>query len=68
MVTSMYDGPIAARQNPSGGIQSEEAFYVISMNVISEEKFSDQKILAMLKLPSNRFRFQRNFIKQCILY
>lgn len=45
MVTSIFDGPIAARQKPSGGIQSEEAFYVMKMSLISDDKFSDQKTL-----------------------
>jgi len=63
MVTSMYDGPIAARQNPSGGIQSEEAFYVISMNVISEEKFSDQKIPGNAQITVKPISFSEKLYK-----
>ena len=63
MVTSMYDGPIAARQNPSGGIQSEEAFYVISMNLISEEKFSDQKILGNAQITVKPISFSEKLYK-----
>ena len=63
MVTSMFDGPIAARQNPSGGIQSEEAFYVISMNLISEEKFSDQKILGNAQIAVNPISFSEKLYK-----
>ena len=75
MVTSMFDGPIAARQNPSGGIQSEEAFYVISMNLISEEKFSDQKILGNAQITVNPISFSEKLYKtlysvlvSCLLY
>ena len=50
MVTSIFDGPIAARQKPSGGIQSEEAFYIIKMSLISNEKFSDQKTLGNVQI------------------
>lgn len=50
MVTSIFDGPIAARQKPSGGIQSEEAFYAIKMSLISNEKFSDQKTLGNVQI------------------
>jgi len=59
----MYDGPIAARQNPSGGIQSEEAFYIISMNLISEENFSDQKILGNAQITVKPISFSEKFYK-----
>ena len=63
MVTSMFDGPIAARQNPSGGIQSEEAFYIISMNLISKEKFSNQKILGEAQISVKPISFSEKLYK-----
>ena len=63
MVTSMFDGPIAARQNPSGGIQSEEAFYIISMNLTSEKKFSDQKILGNAQIAVKPISFSERLYK-----
>ena len=38
------------------------------MNLISEEKFSDQKILGNAQITVTQFRFQRNYIKLCIQY
>ena len=40
MVTSIFDGPIAARQKPSGGIQSEEAFYVMKMSGVFSKRIA----------------------------
>jgi len=63
MVTSMFDGPIASRQIPSGGIQSEEAFYVITMDLISERKFSDQKILGYARVAVDPISFFERLYK-----
>ncbi len=63
MATSIFDGPIASREGPLGRIQSEEAFYIIRMDLISDEKFSEQKILGNAQIAVKPISFSEKIYK-----
>ena len=50
IVTSLYSGPIAARENSSSDIISEQAYYLISMNLVGGITKGDQKMLGSVNI------------------
>ena len=50
IVTSLYSGPIAARENSSSDIISEQAYYLISMNLVGDITKVDQKMLGSVNI------------------
>ena len=50
IVTSLYSGPIAARENSSSDIISEQAYYLISMNLLGDITKVDQKMLGSVNI------------------
>ena len=46
-VTSIFDGPIAAREKPGGGIQSEKSYYKVTLKLSENIIFSDKKVLGL---------------------
>ena len=50
IVTSLYSGPIAARENSSSDIISEQAYYLVSMNLVEDITKVDQKMLGSVNI------------------
>ena len=50
IVTSLYSGSIAARENSSSDIISEQAYYLISMNLVGDITKVDQKMLGSVNI------------------
>ena len=46
-VTSIFNGPIAAREKPGGGIQSEKSYYKVTLKLSENIIFSDKKVLGL---------------------
>ena len=46
-VTSIFNGPIAAREKPGGGIQSEKSYYKVTLKLSENIIFSDKKVLGV---------------------
>ena len=49
-VTSIFDGPIAAREKPGGGIQSEKSYYKVILKLSENIIFSDKKVLGVANI------------------
>ena len=50
MVTSIFDGPIAASENPSGGIRSEQAYYKVTFDLEDNASAMDNKMLGFVNM------------------
>ena len=50
IVTSLYSGPIAVRENSRSDIISEQAYYLISMNLVERITKVDQKLLGSVNI------------------
>ncbi len=50
MVTSIYDGPIAASEAPSGGIQSEQAYYKVTLDLDQRSSSIENKMLGVVNI------------------
>ncbi len=50
IVTSLYSGPIAARENSSSDIISEQAYYLVIMNLVEDITKVDQKMLGSVNI------------------
>ena len=50
IVTSLYSGPIAVRENSRSDIISEQAYYLISMNLVEHITKVDQKLLGSVNI------------------
>ena len=50
IVTSIFDGPIAASEAPSGGIQSEESFYKVTLDLEEENSAIENKMLGVVNI------------------
>ena len=50
IVTSLYSGPIAARENSRSDIISEQAYYLVSMNLVKDITKVDQKMLGSVNI------------------
>ena len=50
IVTSLYSGPIAARENSRSDIISEQAYYLVSMNLAEDITKVDQKMLGSVNI------------------
>ena len=50
IVTSLYSGPIAVRENSRSDIISEQAYYLISMNLVENITKVDQKLLGSVNI------------------
>ena len=50
IVTSLYSGPIAARENSSSDIISEQAYYLVIMNLVENITKVDQKMLGSVNI------------------
>ena len=60
MVTSIFDGPIAASENPSGGIRSEQAYYKVTLDLEDNTSTIDNKMLGFVNMGiESRSYFER---------
>jgi putative peptide zinc metalloprotease protein len=50
IVTSIFDGPIAASEAPSGEIQSEESFYKVTLDLEGESSAIENKMLGVVNI------------------
>ena len=50
MVTSIYDGPIAASEAPSGEIQSEQAYYKVTLDLDQKSSAIENKMLGVVNI------------------
>ncbi len=62
MVTSLYDGPIAARENPSGGIQSERAYYIVTFDIEQDQRLNESKIAGVINVGVKPYSFFNQFL------
>ena len=62
MVTSLFDGPIAVRENPSGGIQSERAYYIVTLDIEEDLQLNDSKLTGVINVGVKPYSFFNQFI------
>ena len=62
MVTSIFDGPIAASENPSGGIRSEQAYYKVTLDLEDNTSAMDNKILGFVNMGIESRSYFKRFI------
>ena len=63
IVTSLYGGPIAARENSNFDIISEEAYYLVTMNTFENINIIDQKMLGSVNIAINPTSFAEQIYK-----
>ena len=62
MVTSIFDGPIAASENPSGGIRSEQAYYKVTLDLEDSTSAMDNKMLGYVNMGIESRSYFKRFI------
>jgi len=62
MVTSIFDGPIAASENPSGGIRSEQAYYKVTLDLEDNTSAMDNKMLGFVNMGIESRSYFKRFI------
>ena len=62
MVTSIFDGPIAASENPSGGIRSEQAYYKVTLDLEDNTSTMDNKMLGFVNMGIESRSYFKRFI------
>ena len=62
MVTSIFDGPIAASENPSGGIRSEQAYYKVTLDLEDNTSAMDNKMLGFVNMGIKSRSYFKRFI------
>ena len=62
MVTSIFDGPIAASENPSGGIRSEQAYYKVTLGLEGNTKAINNKMLGFVNMGIESKSYFNHFI------
>mgnify|MGYP006214932675 FL=1 len=62
MVTSIFDGPIAASENPSGGIRSEQAYYKVTLDLEDNTSTIDNKMLGFVNMGIESRSYFKRFI------
>ena len=62
MVTSIFDGPIAASENPSGGIRSEQAYYKVTLDLEDNNLAIDNKMLGFVNMGIESRSYFKRFI------
>ncbi len=62
MVTSIYDGPIAASEAPSGGIQSEQAYYKVTLDLDQRSSAIENKMLGVVNIGIESKSYFNRFI------
>jgi len=62
MVTSLYDGPIAVRENPSGGIQSERAYYKVTLDIEQNPILNERKLTGVVNVGVKPYSFFNQFL------
>ncbi len=62
MVTSIFDGPIASSENPSGGIRSEQAYYKVTLDLESSTPSIDNKMLGYVNMAIESKSYFERFI------
>ena len=62
MVTSIFDGPIAASENPSGGIRSEQAYYKVTLDLEDNTSAMDNKMLGYVNMGIESRSYFKRFI------
>ena len=63
IVTSLYGGPIAARENANVDILSEQAYYIITMNAFNNIDMIDQKMLGSVNIAISPTSFAEQIYK-----
>ena len=61
LVTSIYGGPIAAKENSNGGIQSEQAYYKVTLEILQDNKLLDNKIAGVMNIGVKPYSFFNQF-------
>ena len=62
MVTSIFDGPIAASENPSGGIRSEQAYYKVTLDLEDNTSTMNNKMLGFVNMGIESRSYFKRFI------
>ena len=62
MVTSIFDGPIAASEAPSGGIQSEQAYYKVTLDLDQKSSAIENKMLGVVNIGIESKSYFNRFI------
>ena len=63
IVTSLYGGPIAARENANVDILSEQAYYIVTMNAFNNINMIDQKMLGSVNIAISPTSFAEQIYK-----
>ena len=63
IVTSLYGGPIAARENANVDILSEQAYYIVTMNAFNNIDMIDQKMLGSVNITISPTSFAEQIYK-----
>lgn len=63
IVTSLYSGPIAARENSGSDIISEQAYFLVGMDLAEDITKVDQKMLGSVNIPIYPISFAERIYK-----